>query len=200
MKIIKIWNDSPSERQITEIARDLSLGTVIVMPTDTLYAICCDALDSKAIDRICRLKRINPDKTNLSIICSDISMASEYARIENNAFQLIKENTPGAFTFLLKSASTLPKEFKRRKTVGIRIPANLTCRKIVESLGHPILTTSIEFDDDDYAINPGLIMDNYNDKADLFIEGEEGSTEPSTIIDCTGNQPEIVRQGKGLLT
>lgn len=199
MKIIKIWNDSPSERQINEIARDLALGSVVVMPTDTLYAICCDALDSKAIERICRLKRINPEKTNLSIICSDISMASEYARIENNAFQLIKENTPGAFTFLLKSSSTLPKEFKRRKTVGIRIPDNLTCRRIVESLGHPILTTSIEYEDEDYAINPGLIMDNYNDKADLFIEGEEGSTDPSTIIDCTGNQPEIVRQGKGLL-
>lgn len=200
MKIIKIWNDTPSDRQLSEICRDLEMGATMIMPTDTLYGICCDALNVKAIDKICRLKQINPDKTNLSIICSDISMASEYSRIENSGFQLLKDNTPGAFTFLFKSASTLPKAFKGRKTVGIRIPDNCTARMIAERLGHPLLTTSIEYADDDYARNPEFISEAYNDLVDIFIEGEDGDTIPSTIIDCTGSSPEVVREGKGVLS
>lgn len=200
MKIIKIWNDSPSDRQLSEICRDLEMGATMIMPTDTLYGICCDALNVKAIDKICRLKGLNPEKTNLSIICSDISMAAEYSRIENNGFQLLKENTPGPFTFLFKSASTLPKAFKGRKTVGIRIPDNNTARLIAERLGRPLLTTSIEFEDEDYAVNPELISEAYNDKVEIFIEGENGDTVPSTIIDCTGSSPEIIREGKGELS
>ncbi|MDE5790794.1 MAG: threonylcarbamoyl-AMP synthase [Muribaculaceae bacterium] len=197
MKTIKIWNDSPSDRQLTEIARDLEMGQIMVFPTDTLYAIGCDALNVKAIDRICALKRINPDKSNLSIICSDISMASEYCRIENFGYKLLREYTPGPFTFLFRASSSLPKAFKGRKVVGIRIPDNNTDREIAARLGHPILTTSIEYDDEDYAINPSLIAERYSDHIDFFIEGEDGSTECSTIVDCTGNQPEIVREGKG---
>lgn len=200
MKIIKIWNDSPSDRQLSEICRDLEMGATMIMPTDTLYGICCDALNVKAIDKICRLKGLNPEKTNLSIICSDISMAAEYSRIENRGFQLLKENTPGPFTFLFKSASTLPKAFKGRKTVGIRIPDNNTARLIAERLGRPLLTTSIEFEDEDYAVNPELISEAYNDKVEIFIEGENGDTVPSTIIDCTGSSPEIIREGKGELS
>lgn len=200
MKIIKIWNDSPSDRQLSEICRDLEMGATMIMPTDTLYGICCDALNVKAIDKICRLKGLNPEKTNLSIICSDISMAAEYSRIENSGFQLLKENTPGPFTFLFKSASTLPKAFKGRKTVGIRIPDNNTARLIAERLGRPLLTTSIEFEDEDYAVNPELISEAYHDKVEIFIEGENGDTVPSTIIDCTGSSPEIIREGKGELS
>ena len=200
MKIIKIWNDSPSDRQLSEICRDLEMGATMIMPTDTLYGICCDALNVKAIDKICRLKGLNPEKTNLSIICPDISMAAEYSRIENSGFQLLKENTPGPFTFLFKSASTLPKAFKGRKTVGIRIPDNNTARLIAERLGRPLLTTSIEFEDEDYAVNPELISEAYNDKVEIFIEGENGDTVPSTIIDCTGSSPEIIREGKGELS
>lgn len=200
MKIIKIWNDSPSDRQLSEICRDLEMGATMIMPTDTLYGICCDALNVKAIDKICRLKGLNPEKTNLSIICSDISMAAEYSRIENSGFQLLKENTPGPFTFLFKSASTLPKAFKGRKTVGIRIPDNNTARLIAERLGRPLLTTSIEFEDEDYAVNPELISEAYHDKVEIFIEGENGDTVPSTIIDCTGSSPEIIREGKGGLS
>lgn len=200
MKIIKIWNDSPSDRQLSEICRDLEMGATMIMPTDTLYGICCDALNVKAIDKICRLKGLNPEKTNLSIICSDISMAAEYSRIENSGFQLLKENTPGPFTFLFKSASTLPKAFKGRKTVGIRIPDNNTARLIAERLGRPLLTTSIEFEDEDYAVNPELISEAYSDKVEIFIEGENGDTIPSTIIDCIGSSPEIIREGKGELS
>lgn len=197
MKTIKIWNDNPSEKQLDEICGELTEGKIAVIPTDTLYGIACDALNSKAIDKICRLKGINPEKTNLSIICSDISMAAEYARFDNYAFKLLKEYTPGPFTFLFRSASSLPKAFKGRKTVGIRIPDNELCRRLAERLGHPLLTTSIEFDDEDYARNPELVAENYEGKADIMVEGNEGDTQPSTIIDCTGSEPEVVREGKG---
>lgn len=199
MKTIKIWSDSPSERQLDEIASELEAGGIMVFPTDTLYAIGCDALNVKAIDKICRIKGINPEKSNLSIICNDISMAAEYCRIENFGFRLLRDYTPGPFTFLFRASSTLPKAFKGRKVVGIRIPDCRTDLEIVKRLGHPVLTTSIEYEDEDYAINQELIAEAYSDKADIFVEGEEGSTEPSTIVDCTGNEPEIVRQGKGIL-
>lgn len=199
MKTIKIWNDDPSDRQLDEICNFLREGEIMIIPTDTLYGIACDALNPKTIDKLCRLKGINPEKTNLSVICADISMAAEYARFDNTHYRLLRDNTPGAFTFLFKAAPTLPKAFKGRKVVGIRIPDNNLCRKIAERLGHPLLTTSIEFDDDDYAINPSLISEAYNDKVDLFIEGEDGDTVASTIIDCTGGEPEVIREGKGEL-
>ena len=135
MKIIKVWNDNPSDRQLQEIVNELEMGSIMIYPTDTLYAIGCDALNVKAIDRICKLKGINPDKTNLSIICSDLSQVSEYARYDNQSFRLLKDNTPGPFTFLLKSTSSLPKAFKGRKIVGVRIPDCATIRAIVDLLG-----------------------------------------------------------------
>ena len=197
VKTIKIWSDAPSERQLDEITRDLEMGQTMIFPTDTLYAIGCDALNVKAIDKICALKGINPEKSNLSIICSDISMAAEYCRIENFGFKLLRDYTPGPFTFLFRANSSLPKAFKGRKVVGIRIPDCNTDREIAARLGHPVLTTSIQYEDEDYAVNPSLISEAYNDKLDFFIEGEDGSTDYSTIIDCTGNEPVIVRQGKG---
>ena len=199
MKKIKIWNNNPSEKQIDEICDAYKNGEVVILPTDTLYAITCNALDTKAIERLCRIKDINPDKTNLSIICSDISMASEYARFDNAAFHLLRANTPGPFTFLFRASSSLPRAFKGRKIVGIRIPANNICRKIAETLGSPILTSSIDYDEEDYAINPDLIAENYEGKADLMVEGEEGTLETSTIVDDTTGEPEIIRKGKGIL-
>ncbi|MBD5270607.1 MAG: threonylcarbamoyl-AMP synthase [Bacteroides sp.] len=199
MNTIKIWDDDPSPRQLDEICAFLRDGQIAIIPTDTIYGIVCDALEPKAIERICRLKGINPDKTNLSIICSDISMAAEYARIENSAFRMMKNNTPGPFTFLLKSASSLPKAFKGRKVVGVRIPDCNTARLICERLGHPLLTTSIEFEDSDYAISPSLIEEAYEGRVDLMVEGADGATEGSMIVDCTGREPEIIREGKGKL-
>lgn len=199
MKIIKIWNDSPSERQLSEIVRDLELGNIMIYPTDTMYAIGCDALNVKGIERICKMKGINPEKTNLSIICSDISQVSEYARYDNKSFRLLKDNTPGAFTFLFKSSSSLPRAFKGRKVVGVRIPENNTIKEIVRMLGHPVLTTSIEYVDEDYATNIELITEAYYNQVDMVIDGGNGSIEVSTIIDCTGDEPEIIREGKGLL-
>ena len=171
----------------------------MLMPTDTVYGIVCDALNVKAVDRICRLKGIDPRKNHLSVICSGISMAAEYARIDDSAYRVIKANVPGAFTFLLPAGSSLPKAFKGRKTVGIRIPDSETARLVAAKLGNPILTTSVEFEDIDYVISPSLMSESYEGQIDLMVEGEDGGTEYSTIVDLTSRTPEIVREGKGIL-
>lgn len=195
MRSIKIWNDDPSPQQVAEIVSLLEEGAVMLTPTDTLYGIACDALNQRSIERICRQKGINPDKTNLSILCSDIAMVSKYAQYDNYAFRLLKDYTPGAVTFLFRAARTLPKAFKGRKVVGVRIPANETVRRVVAMLDRPLLTTSIEYDDMDYAINPSLIAEANEHNADFMVEGEDGRIEPSTIVDCTGHEPVVVRQG-----
>lgn len=197
MKIIKVWNDDPSDRQITELTDLLKVGEIAIIPTDTLYAIACDALNQKAVERLCKIKGINPDKTNLSIICDDISMASEYARYDNYAFHLMRQYAPGPFTFLFKAAASLPKVFKRRKNVGVRIPSNNVCRDVVKKLGNPLLVTSIEYADEDYGRNPELIMEAYDRQVDIMVDGGEGGLMPSTIVDCRGSEAEVVREGLG---
>ncbi len=199
MRRIKIWNDKPSRKQLQEVAQVIDNGGVILMPTDTMYAIACDALSPKAIDRLCKAKGIDPSKQPLSIICSDISMAAEYAKIQNESFQLMKENVPGPFTFLLPAASSLPKAFKGRKVGGIRIPDNNFARQLAEYTGHAILSTSIKYVDPYYAVRPDLIDESYDGQLALMVEGEEGTTEVSTIVYCLASPPEIIRQGKGLL-
>lgn len=195
METLKIYNDNIADNQIEHIVEVLKDGGIIITPTDTIYAIACDALNTKAIEKVCRLKGINPEKTNLSILCDSISMGAEYAKIDNYAFKLMKDNTPGPFTFLFKTASTLPKAFKGRKIVGVRVPDNEVILKIVAALGNPLLSTSIVYKDEDYGRNPDLIEEEYEDKADVMIKGEDGSLIPSAIVDCTGNSPEIVREG-----
>lgn len=197
MKSIKIWNNKASEQQLNQLSERMKGGEIAIIPTDTMYAIVGDALNVKVVDRICKLKNINPDKTNLSIICSDISMAAEYSRIDNKGFKLLREYCPGPFTFLFKSASTLPRAFKGRKTVGIRIPDNRFTTDLVERMGNPLITTSIEYEDEDYAINPELISEAYEGRVDIMVEGEAGTTEVSTIVDCTLDTPEIIREGLG---
>ncbi|MCH5216980.1 MAG: threonylcarbamoyl-AMP synthase [Muribaculaceae bacterium] len=197
MRILKIWGEELSERQVQETIRELKDGMTLIAPTDTLYAIMCDALSPKAIEAVCRLKSINPEKTNLSIICSDISMAAEYAMINNATFKLLKELTPGPYTFICKAAHSLPAAFKRRKMVGIRIPNFTADRQLAQALGHPLLTTSIKYADSDYGINPELIEEAYNDRVDLMIQGPDGGLEPSTILDCSGNEIIVEREGAG---
>ena len=200
MVSLKIYNDNIADNQVFQTIEILKDGGVIIIPTDTLYAVACDALNPKAIEKVCKLKGINPDKTNLSILCNDISMVSEYAKFDNYAFKLLKDNTPGPFTFLFRAASSLPRAFKGRKIVGIRIPGNDAIRKIIENLGNPLLSTSIAYKDDDYGINPDLIEEEYEGKADLIIKGEEGKLQPSAIIDCTSLSYEILREGPVSLT
>lgn len=197
MKTIRVWDNGLPRNVIDEIVRELRDGAIMVWPTDTLYGVACDALNPKAIDAVCRLKGLNPDKNTLSIVCSDISQASEYARIENEAFRLIKRLAPGPYTFILRAASRLPKAFKGRKTVGIRIPGYEPTRAIADALGNPLLNTSIDFADEDYAVSPGLIAEAYEGRADIMLEGPDGLTEPSTVIDCTTSDFTIVREGAG---
>lgn len=196
----KLWNNELSSKQVAEVTKRLEEGEIMIYPTDTLYALGCDALNVKALDKICKLLGIKPDKTNLSIICSDISQASEYARIDNNVvFRLMRDNTPGAFTFILRASNTLPKTFKGRKEVGVRIPDCKAPLQIVEALGHPIFTAGINSDDEDYTINSELIAEAYEGKVDFALIGDDCGVEPSTIINCTAQEPEIIREGKGRL-
>lgn len=199
MKIYKTWSEDLDERQLREVVALLQRGELMVWPTDTLYAVACSALNVKAIERLCRIKNINPAKTNLSIVCADISQAAQYARWDNRFFSLLKANTPGPFTFIFRAASTLPRAFKGRKTVGIRIPSLQLCRQIAAALDAPLLTTSVEFESDDYIQNPELIAEEAEGLVDFMIDAGEGGTDGSTIIDCTGEEPEILRQGKGIL-
>lgn len=198
METLQIYNNNIAENQIEKVVETLREGGIVVIPTDTIYAVACDALNPKAIEKVCRLKGINPDKTNLSILCNDISMVSDYAKFDNYAFKLMKDNTPGPFTFLFRASSSLPRAFKGRKVVGIRIPDNEAVRKIVQALGNPLLSTSILYRDEDYAINPDLIEEEYEDKADLMVKGDEGGVIPSSVVDCTGSSPVIVREGAEL--
>ena len=202
MKILKMYTSNINDRFMDEVIETLRDGGIVIYPTDTLYAIGCDALKNNAIERICKIKGINPQRTNLSIVCSDISQASQYARIDNRAFQLLRENLPGAFTFILPAASTLPKVFKGRKTVGIRVPDNVIACEIAARLGNPVLTTSIEWDDDpEDGCNPQAIAMKYEDVVDIVIDGGNGELTPSTIVDCTDSAaPEIIREGKGVLS
>ncbi len=199
--LIKIYPENPNEKEIEKVVQILRDGGLIIYPTDTVYAIGCDALNVRAVEKICRMKDINPEKSNLSIICYDLSNISEYARVDNFTFKLMKKNLPGPFTFILNTTSSLPKIYKNKKTVGIRVPDNNIIRELVNSLGNPILTTSVKDDDEmlEYSTDPELIYEKYSEQVDIVIDGGYGGIEASTIVDCTDGEPEIIRQGKGEL-
>ncbi|WP_099463725.1 MULTISPECIES: L-threonylcarbamoyladenylate synthase [Parabacteroides] len=199
--LIKIYPENPNQREIDKVISVLQDGGLVIYPTDTVYAIGCDALNVRAVEKICQMKNINPQKSNLSIICYDLSNLSEYAKVSNAVFKLMKKNLPGPFTFILPTSSELPKIYKNRKEVGIRIPDNNIIRTLVKELGNPILTTSVHDEDDmiEYTTDPELIHEKYENQVDIVIDGGYGGTEASTIVDCTTNDFEILRQGKGEL-
>lgn len=199
MKILSIKGGTINGRNLDEVVKCLEDGGIIIYPTDTVYALGCDAMNNQAIERICAIKEMKSAKTNLSIICSEISEVSQYAKFDNSQFRLMKAHLPGPFTFILQALSRLPKAFKGRKTVGIRIPDNDIALTIERALGKPILTTSVEGPDDDYRCEPELIAETYKSSVDIVIDAGRGELEPSTIVDCTGDEPEVVRQGKGEL-
>ncbi|MBP5306430.1 MAG: threonylcarbamoyl-AMP synthase [Paludibacteraceae bacterium] len=199
---LKLYNDNTNRRDVERVVRCLKDGGLIIYPTDTVYAIGCDIFNVRGIEAVCRHKGVEPRKANLSFICDDLSMVSNYAKMDNAAFKLMKRNLPGPFTFILEGNSRLPKLFKQRKTVGIRIPDNNIIRAIVSELGNPILTTSLKRDDDEileYYTDPELIDEKFGGEVDLVIDGGIGTLDPSTVVDCTGGETEIVRQGKAEL-
>lgn len=198
---IKLYDENPNQKEIDKIVKVLQDGGLIIYPTDTVYAIGCDALNVRAVEEICKMKDINPAKSNLSIICYDLSNISEYAKVDNATFKLMKKNLPGPFTFILNTTSSLPKIYKNKKTVGIRVPHNNIIRELVNALGNPILTTSVKDEDEviEYTTDPELIYEKYENLVDIVIDGGYGGIEASTVVDCTGDEPEIIRQGKGEL-
>ena len=199
---IKLYEKNNSQRDLDRIVQTLGDGGIIIYPTDTMYAIGCHALKERAIERICKLKGIDPRKNSLSIICTDLSNISEYAKVDNHTFKLMKRNLPGPFTFILNSGSQLPKIFKNRKEVGIRIPDHAAIREICQLLDAPILTTTLPLSDGEdieYITNPELIEEKFGYEVDLIIDGGIGGMEPSTIVNCTEGEAEIIRQGKGIL-
>ena len=200
MKQLKFYDGSINSRNIDEVVRVLRDGGVIIYPTGTLYAFGCDALNVRAIERLCRLKAINPDRHLLSVVCSSLSQAAEYARIDNNAFRMLKEYLPGPFTFILPASNTLPKVFRGRKSVGIRIPDNDIALAIAEALGNPLLSTSVEVDDEypEGACMPESLALQYQHDVDVLVDDGEGTLELTTIVDCLdSSSPEVVRQGAG---
>ncbi len=198
---IKIYPENPNPREVAKAVNVLRDGGLVVYPTDTVYAIGCDALNVRAVERICALKGVNPQKSNLSIICYDLSNISEYAQVSNSAFKLLKKNLPGPFTFILPTGGRLPKIYKQRKEVGIRVPDNTIIRTLVKELGNPVLTMSVRDEDEviEYTTDPELIHEKYADTVDLVIDGGYGGAEASTVVDCTDDEFEIIRQGKGVL-
>src|SRR5512138_720410 len=201
--LIKIYPENPNPVQIRKVARILELGGIVIYPTDTVYAMGCSIKASKTIEKIARFKGLNPLNPDLSIIFHDMSQLSEYTVIhDNNIFKLFKRNLPGPFTFIVKANNQIPKLFRnKKKTVGIRIPDNNIILEIVRELNIPVITTSIHDQDEvtEYITDPELIHEKYRDFADVVIDGGFGKLEASTIVDCTGDEFLILRQGLGQL-
>ena len=198
--LVKIYEENPNPKEIAKVVKVLQDGGLVIYPTDTVYALGCDALNVRAVEKICKIKGVNPQKNNLSIICYDLSNLSEYAKVSNAAFKLMKRYLPGPYTFILPTSSELPKIYKNRKEVGIRVPDNQIVRTIVQELGNPLLTMSVHDDEDEvmeYSTDPELIDEKYEGKVDIVIDGGDGGIEPSTVIDCTEDEFSIIRQGKG---
>ncbi len=200
--LLKLYNKNNSPADLQRVVDLLNGGGLLVYPTDTRYALGCHGLKERAIERICRLKGIDPQKNNLSIICYDLSSISEYAKMDNATFKLMKRNLPGPFTFILNGTTRLPKIFRNRKEVGIRMPDNPIIREIARLLDAPLMTTTLpraEDEDIGYVTDPGLIDEKWGDTVDLVIDGGVGGTDGSTVVDCTQGEAAIVRQGAGWL-
>lgn len=200
--LVKLFNENPNLREILKIVDVLRKGGLIIYPTDTVYGLGCDITNAKAVEKVARIKNVKVEKNNFSFICSDLSHISDFTKpISNTVFKLMKKNLPGPFTFILEANNNVPKYFKGKKTVGIRVPDNNIIREIVRELGNPILSTSIHDEDEilEYSTDPELIHEKYEDIADIVVDGGYGEFIPSTIVDCTGDELVIVREGKGVL-
>lgn len=205
MQTYKLYANNPNPRVLQDVAEVLRQGGVVIYPTDSVYAIGCDALNQHAVERIYQYRKEEQKAGHLSIICRDISQASDYVRISDRQFRVMRRNLPGPFTFILESGLRLPKVFRSRKTVGIRVPSQPILHALLEELDRPLLTTSlkVQLADDDaddaisYMTDPFLIEEAFQNQADVLIDGGYGEDLPSTVVDLTGDEPVIVRQGAG---
>ena len=201
--LVAINPENPQPRLIQRVVQILKDGGIIAYPTDTYYGIGCDITQPKAVERVARLKNMKPEKADFSFICHDLSHISDFSKpISNPVFKLMKKNLPGPFTFIIQANNQVPKMFKnRKKSVGVRVPDNNIIREIVRELGNPVMSTSVRDEDEilEYTTDPELIEEKFGDLVDLVIDGGYGDNNPSTVVDCTTDEPQIIRQGKGIL-
>jgi tRNA threonylcarbamoyl adenosine modification protein (Sua5/YciO/YrdC/YwlC family) len=201
-EFIRIYEENPNTREISKVVRVLKRGGLIIYPTDTVYGLGCDITNIKALEKVARLKGIKLEKSNFSFVCHDLSNLSDYVKqIDTTTFKILKRALPGAYTFILPGSKSLPNPFKKRKTVGIRVPKNNIALDIVKQLGNPIISTSIRDDDEilEYTTDPELILEKWDNLVDLVIDGGYGGNAPSTIIDLSKDTPTVLREGKGSL-
>jgi tRNA threonylcarbamoyl adenosine modification protein (Sua5/YciO/YrdC/YwlC family) len=199
-QFIKIYPENPNEKEVAKVIKILRDGGIIIYPTDTVYGLGCDITNTKALERIAKLKGIKLDKANFSFVCHDLSNLSDYVKqIDTSTFKILKRSLPGPYTFILPGNNNLPKEFKKKNTVGIRIPDNNIALEIVKQLGNPIVSTSIHDDDEilEYSTDPELIFEKWQNLVDAVIDGGYGDNTASTVIDLSGDEPVVVREGKG---
>lgn len=197
---IKLYNENPNEKEIAKVVEVLRHGGLIIYPTDTVYGLGCDITNTKALEKIARIKGVKLEKANFSFVCSDLKNLSDYVKqIDTSTFKLLKRALPGPYTFIMQGNNNLPKDFKKKKTVGIRVPDNTIARTIVEKLGNPIVSTSIYDDDDviEYTTDPELIFEKWQNSVDIVIDGGYGDNVASTVIDLSGDAPVVLREGKG---
>ena len=201
-QFIKIYEDKPNEAAIKKVVDVLKNGGLVIYPTDTVYGLGCDITNTKALERIAKIKGVKLEKANFSFICSDLSNISDYVKqIDTATFKILKRALPGPYTFILPGNNSLPKEFKKKTTVGIRVPDNAIALEIVRQLGNPIVSTSIHDEDAvlEYSTDPELIFEKWQNLVDMVIDGGYGDNIGSTIIDLSGFEPVIIREGKGSL-
>jgi tRNA threonylcarbamoyl adenosine modification protein (Sua5/YciO/YrdC/YwlC family) len=198
-EFIKLYNENPNPKEIAKVVKVLQSGGLVIYPTDTIYGLGCDITKTKSLEKIAQIKGVQLEKANLSFICNDLSHLSDYVKqLDSATFKILKRALPGPYTFILPGSNNLPKVFKKKKTVGIRIPDNNIIRTLVEELGNPIVSTSIRDEDDvlEYTTDPELIFEKWQGLVDVVIDGGYGDNEPSTVIDLT-EEPAVIREGKG---
>lgn len=199
--LLQIHPENPDKRKIDQVIATLKKGGIIIYPTDTVYSMACDLMNRKAVERMAQIKGIKIEQANFSLICYDLSHISDYSvQFSNSIYKMMNRALPGPYTFILNANNSVPKLFKsKKKTIGIRVPDNNIARTIVQELGNPLISTSVHDDDEilEYITNPELIHEKYENILDIVIDGGYGKNEASTIIDCTGDHPEIIREGIG---
>ena len=201
-EFIKIYEENPNPKEIKRVVKILRDGGVIIYPSDTVYALGCDIKNTRAMERVAQLRGVKLEKANFSFVCEDLSNLSDYVKqIDTATFKLLKRNLPGPYTFILPGNNNLPTVFKKKKEVGIRVPDNAITQAIVHELGNPIISTSIKDEDEviEYTTDPELILEKWGNLVDLVIDGGYGGYIASTVIDLTGEEPEVIREGKGSL-
>ena len=199
-ELIRIYEENPNPKHIKKVVEVLKKGGLIIYPTDTIYGLGCDITNVSALEKIAQIKGIKLEKANFSFVCEDLSNLSDYVKqIDTATFKILKRTLPGPYTFILPGSNNLPNVFKKKKTVGIRVPDNAICKAIVAELGNPIVSTSIRDEDEviEYTTDPELIQEKWNNLVDIVIDGGYGDNIASTVIDLTTSEPEIIREGKG---